>query len=70
MNIKTHGYKMSKDTKLWLAIVYKIYYKLMKTTLEPQALIEKPKVHTLLLYLIIGVIRKYCRASTTRKQSK
>ena len=32
-----------------LLIVYRIYYKLMKTTLEPQALIESPKGKTLLL---------------------
>jgi hypothetical protein len=32
-----------------LVIVYKIYYKLMKTTLEPQALMESPKGKTLLL---------------------
>jgi len=24
-------------------VVYRIYYKLMKTTLEPQALVESPK---------------------------
>jgi hypothetical protein len=32
-----------------LVIVYRIYYKLMKTTLEPQALMESPKGKTLLL---------------------
>ena len=32
-----------------LVIVYRIYYKLMKTTLEPQALLESPKGKTLLL---------------------
>jgi len=32
-----------------LAIVYRIYYKLMKTTLEPQELVESPKGQTLLL---------------------
>ena len=32
-----------------LVIVYRIYYKLMKTTLEPQALRESPKGKTLLL---------------------
>jgi hypothetical protein len=32
-----------------LVIVYRIYYKLMKTTLEPQVLMESPKGKTLLL---------------------
>jgi hypothetical protein len=32
-----------------LVIVYRIYYKLMKTTLEPQALMKSPKGKTLLL---------------------
>ena len=32
-----------------LVIVYRIYYKLKKTTLEPQALMESPKGKTLLL---------------------
>jgi hypothetical protein len=32
-----------------LNIVYRIYYKLMKTTLEPQALLESSKGQTLLL---------------------
>jgi hypothetical protein len=34
LNIKTHGYNMMKGSQP-LAIVYIIYYKLMKTTLEP-----------------------------------
>ena len=32
-----------------LVIIYRIYYKLMKITLEPQALMESPKCKTLLL---------------------
>ena len=32
-----------------LVIVYRIYYKLIKTTLEPQVLMESPKGKTLLL---------------------
>ena len=33
-----------------LAIIYRIYYKLMKTTLDPQSMVEpSPKGHTLLL---------------------
>jgi hypothetical protein len=32
-----------------LTLVYRVYYKLMKTTLEPQALVESPKGQTLLL---------------------
>ena len=32
-----------------LAIIYRIYYKLMKTTLDPQSMVEQsPKGHTLL----------------------
>jgi hypothetical protein len=42
LNIKTYGYNMMKGSQP-LAIVYEIYYKLMKTTLEPQALVESPK---------------------------
>ena len=34
-----------------LGIVYKIYYKLMKTTLKPQALMERLKGKTLLLQI-------------------
>jgi len=36
LNVKTDGYSMMKNA-LPLNIVYRIYYKLMKTTLEPQA---------------------------------
>jgi hypothetical protein len=32
-----------------LTSLYRVYYKLMKTTLEPQALIESPKGQPLLL---------------------
>ena len=32
-----------------LALVYRIYYKLFKTNLNPQALIKNPKDQTLLL---------------------
>jgi hypothetical protein len=42
LNIKTHGYNMIKGSQP-LTIVYKIYYKFMKTTLELQALLESPK---------------------------
>jgi hypothetical protein len=48
LNIKTHGYNMMKGSQP-LAIVHRIYYKLMKTTLEPQAFVESPKGQTLLL---------------------
>jgi hypothetical protein len=34
LNIKTHGYNMMKGAQP-LTVVYRIYYKLMKTTLEP-----------------------------------
>ena len=48
LDIETSSYKMLEGTQI-LVIVYRIYYKLMKTTLEPQALMESPKVKTLLL---------------------
>ena len=38
-----------------LVIVYRIYYKLMKTTLEPQALMESPKAR-LYCYKLVQVI--------------
>ena len=41
--------KLSYDSEP-LAIIYRIYYKLMKTTLDPQSMVEaSPKGHTLLL---------------------
>jgi hypothetical protein len=48
LNVKIDDYSMMKGA-LPLNIVYRIYYKLMKTTLEPQALLESPKGQTLLL---------------------
>jgi hypothetical protein len=42
LNIKTYGYKMMKGAQV-LTLVYRVYYKLMKTTLEPLTLIESPK---------------------------
>ena len=48
LNNKTNGYHMMKGSYP-LTIVYRIHYKLMKTTLEPQALITSPKGYTLLL---------------------
>ena len=48
LDIETSGYNMYEGAQL-LVIVYRIYYKLMKTTLEPQALMESPKGKTLLL---------------------
>jgi hypothetical protein len=46
--MKTYGYNMMKGSQT-LTIVYRIYYKLIKATLEPQALLESPKGQTLLL---------------------
>ena len=43
LDIETSGYNMLEGAQP-LVIVYRIYYKLMKTTLEPQALVESPKV--------------------------
>jgi hypothetical protein len=48
LDIETSGYNMLEGAQP-LVIVYRIYYKLMKTTLEPQALVESPKGKTLLL---------------------
>ncbi len=48
LDIETSGYNMLKGSQL-LVIIYRIYYKLMKTTLEPQALMESPKGKTFLL---------------------
>jgi hypothetical protein len=48
LDIETLGYNMYEGAQP-LVIVYRIYYKLMKITLEPQALMESPKGKTLLL---------------------
>jgi hypothetical protein len=48
LDIETLDYNMLEGAQP-LVIVYRIYYKLMKTTLESQALIESPKGKTLLL---------------------
>jgi hypothetical protein len=48
LDIETYGYNMHEGAQP-LVIVYRIYYKLMKTTLEPQALMESQKGKTLLL---------------------
>jgi hypothetical protein len=48
LNVETSGYNMYEGAQP-LEFVYRIYYKLMKTTLEPQALMESPKGKTLLL---------------------
>ena len=36
LNVKTDGYYMKEGLKP-LAIIYRIYYKLMKTTIDPQS---------------------------------
>ena len=48
LDIETSDYNMLEGAQP-LVIVYRIYYKLMKTTLEPQALMESPKEKILLL---------------------
>ena len=48
LNVETSGYNMLEGAQP-LVIAYRIYYKLMKTTLEPQVLMESPKRKTLLL---------------------
>ena len=49
LNIKMNGYYMKEGSKP-LAIIYRIYYKLMTTTLDPQSMVEpSPKGHIFLL---------------------
>ena len=48
LRINTSGYHMIEGSRS-LALVYRIYYKLFKTNLDPQALIKDPKDQTLLL---------------------
>ena len=49
LNVKTYGYYMKEGSK-HLAIIYWIYYKLMKTILDPQSMVEQSlEGHTLLL---------------------
>ena len=48
LRINTFGYHMIEGSRP-LALVYRIYYKLFKTNLDPQALIKDPKDQTLLL---------------------
>ena len=48
LKINTSGYQMIEGSCL-LALVYRIYYKLLKTNLDPQALLKDPKDQTLLL---------------------
>ena len=49
LNIKTNGYYMKEGSEP-LAVIYRLYYKLMKTTLDPQSIVDpSPKGQTLLL---------------------
>ena len=48
LDIESSSYNMLEGAQP-LVIVYRIYYKLMKTTLEPQALMESSKGKALLL---------------------
>ena len=49
LNIKTNGYYMKEGSQP-LAVIYRIYYKLMKTTLDSQSIVDPPpKGQTLLL---------------------
>jgi hypothetical protein len=48
LNVKTNGYNMIQGSQP-LTIVCKIYCKLMKNILEPQALVTTPKGKTLIL---------------------
>ena len=49
LNLKTNVYYMKEGSEP-LAIIYRIYYKLMKTTLDPQSMVDpSPKGQTLLL---------------------
>jgi hypothetical protein len=46
-------------------VVYRIYYKLMKTTLEPQALVESPKGQKFFFFFFF----EQCRISLLKKQN-
>jgi hypothetical protein len=48
LKINTTEYQMIEGSRP-LALVYRIYYKLLKTNLNPQALLKDPKDKTLLL---------------------
>ena len=49
LNVKSDGYYMKEGSEP-LAIIYRIYYKLTKTTLDPQSMVEpSPKGNTLFL---------------------
>jgi hypothetical protein len=48
LNVLTSGYNMTKGSKP-LAIIYHIYYKLLKTNLNPQAVIKNTGNSTLLI---------------------
>jgi hypothetical protein len=48
LKINTSGYHMIEGSRP-IALVYRIYYKLLKTNLNPQALTKDPKDQTLLL---------------------
>jgi hypothetical protein len=48
LNIQTKGYDMEEGSRP-LAIIYRIYYRLMKTNLNPQAIFKDPNGCTLLI---------------------
>jgi hypothetical protein len=48
LNIQTHGYDMEEGS-IPLAIIYRIYYRLMKTSLNPQVIFKDPNGSTLLI---------------------
>ena len=49
LNIKKNGYYMKEGFEP-LVVIYRIYYKLMKTTLDPQSMVDpSSKGQTLLL---------------------
>jgi cell division protein FtsB len=48
LNVLTSGYDMEEGSRP-LAIIYRIYYKLMKTNLDPQAVIKSVSQSTLLI---------------------
>ena len=48
LNVLTSGYDMEEGSRS-LAIIYRIYYRLMKTNLNPQAIFKDPAESTLLI---------------------
>ncbi|KAG7947754.1 hypothetical protein I3843_14G110100 [Carya illinoinensis] len=49
LNVKTSGFDMVEGSKP-ISLVYRLYYKVLSTSLEPKAKIKSPKNETVLMY--------------------